>query len=148
MRRRARDERGQVSVLIVGFAVVLMMSIALVVDASAAYLQRSGLSTLADGAALSAADLGATGRDVYVGGLPSARLAQTPDRARAAVQDYLRRTGAFATYPALSFSVAIDSAAQSVRVSLRAPLDLPLSMPGSPGTASIGATGSAATFLD
>lgn len=142
---RGRDERGQVSVLIVGMAVVLMMTIALVVDASAAYLQRSGLNTLADGAALRAADLGATGHDIYQGGVPPVRLAQTSAQARAAVGDYLASTGAFAKYPGLTYVVMIAPAAESVRVSLHAPLDLPLSIPGSPATASIGATASAVT---
>ena len=80
--RRSRDarrdgrgaERGQATVLIVGLATVLAMTVALVVDASAAYLQRQGLDTLADGAALRGADLGATGVDVYAGGVPEERL--------------------------------------------------------------------------
>ena len=50
-----QDERGTVTLLIVGFAVVLLMMAAVVTDASAAYLQRQGLDTLADGAALTAA---------------------------------------------------------------------------------------------
>ena len=48
--------------MIIGFALVLAMLVALVTDASAAYLRRQGLDTLADGAALRGADLGATGR--------------------------------------------------------------------------------------
>ncbi len=51
-----RDEAGQATVLIIGFAVVLAMVVAVVTDASAAYLQRQGLDTLADGAALAGAD--------------------------------------------------------------------------------------------
>ena len=46
-RDERRDERGQASVLIIGFAVVLAMVVALVVDSSAAYLQRQGLDSLA-----------------------------------------------------------------------------------------------------
>jgi len=37
---------------------------------------------------------------------------------------------------------------RSVRVSLSAPLDLPLTVPGSPGSASVGATGSAVVGVD
>ena len=51
-----RDQAGQATVMIVGFAVVLAMLMVTVVDASAAYLQRQGLDTLADGAALRGAD--------------------------------------------------------------------------------------------
>jgi len=145
-----RDQRGQASVLIIGLSAVLAMMVALVVDVSAAYLQRSGLDTLADGAALRAADLGATGVDVYEDGLPAAgggRLAQTPAQARAAVGDYLAAVGAFGDYPGLSYDVVVDVAAQTVRVSLRAPLDLPLGIPGSPERASIGASGAAVTTV-
>jgi uncharacterized membrane protein len=141
------DQRGQASVLIVGLAVVLAMTVALVVDASAAYLQRQGLDTLADGAALRGADLGATGEDVYEEGVDE-RLELTASQARAAVGAYLRGTGAYGRYPGLSYSVRVDPATQSVEVRLTAPMDLPLSIPGSPERASIGATGSAVVNVE
>ena len=143
-----RDERGSATVLIIGFATLLLMTIALVVDATAAYLQRQGLDTLADGAALRGADLGATGREVYEGGVPAERLEQTAARARVAVDQYLASTGAYARYPGLSYGVRIDPTTRSVVVSLSAPLDLPLTLPGSPERASIGATGSAVVSVD
>jgi Flp pilus assembly protein TadG len=65
-----RDQAGQATVMIIGFAVVLAMLMVTVVDASAAYLQRQGLDTLADGAALRGADLGATGSETYSTGVP------------------------------------------------------------------------------
>lgn len=146
--RRRRSERGSASVLIIGFAVVLLMTIAVVIDASAAYLQRQGLNNLADGAALRGADLGATGRDVYEGGVPAERLEVTAAQVRIAVGSYLRATGAYARYPGLTYRVRIDPTAQSVEVRLSAPLDLPLTVPGSPERASIGATGSAVVGVD
>jgi Flp pilus assembly protein TadG len=143
---RTRDERGQATILIVGFAVLLAMVVALVVDASAAYLQRQGLDTLADGAALRGADLGATGEDVYQGGVPQDHLALTPAQARAAVGAYLSEAAAYARYPGLSYTVRIDG--DRVEVRLHAPLDLPLSIPGSPARATIGAEGSAVVGVD
>ena len=137
------EENGQATVMIVGFAFVLLLALALVVDASAAYLQRQGLDTVADGAALRGADLGATGREVYTGGVPDDRLELTAGAVRAAVHDYLASTGAYADYPGLSFSVDVDRATSSVTVHVRAPLDLPLTVPGSPQVATIGASGSA-----
>jgi hypothetical protein len=133
-------------VLIIGFAVVLAMVVALVVDSSAAYLQRQGLDTLADGAALRGADLGATGQDVYEGGVPPDTLALTAPQARAAVGAYLRDTGAFSRYPGLSYAVRIEG--DRVEVSLHAPMELPLSIPGSPGRATVGADGSAVVGVD
>jgi hypothetical protein len=143
---RRRGERGQASVLIIGFAAVLAMAVALVVDSSAAYLQRQGLDTLADGAALRGADLGATGLDVYSGGVPGGTLALTPAQARAAVGAYLRDADAYVRYPGLSFSVRIDG--DRVVVALQAPIRLPLSIPGSPEHGSVGADGSAVVGVD
>jgi hypothetical protein len=145
-REQLRDERGQATVLIVGFAVLIAMVVALVVDSSAAYVRRQGLDTLADGAALRGADLGATGADVYEGGVPEDELALTAARARAAVAAYLRDAGAYGRYPGLSYAVRIDG--DRVEVSLHAPLELPLSIPGSPERASVGATGSAVVAVD
>ena len=59
------------------------MAVAVVTDASAAYLQRQGLDTLADGAALRGADLGATGRGVYPAACREDRLALTAAAVRA-----------------------------------------------------------------
>lgn len=145
--RRARGERGQVTPLIVGFALVLAIAIAVVIDATAAYLQRSGLSTLADGAALHGADLGATGVDVYTDGLPEARLRLTEAAVHASVADYLQRVGAHRDYPGLTFRVGVASD-QRVTVELSAPLDLPLTFPGSPAQPRVGASGSAVSTID
>jgi hypothetical protein len=145
---RARDDRGQTSLLIVGLCVTLMMAVAVVVDASAAYLQRQGLDNLADGAALHAADAAASGEEVYTGGLGE-RLDLVAETARSGVGEYLASTGAYADFPGLRHSVSVDPAGQRVVVSLRAPLDLPLAVRGSPGTATVSATGSAVvTVLD
>lgn len=146
--RSERSEDGQATLLIVGFAVVLLMVVALVVDATAGYLHRQGLDTLADGAALQGADLGATGVEVYDGGVPPETLALTAAQARTAVGIYLRQVGAFGRYPGLSYTVTVDPTARQVRVELRAPLDLPLTVPGSPERAVVGATGSAQVGVD
>ncbi|GAB3201495.1 hypothetical protein GCM10027062_23920 [Nocardioides hungaricus] len=127
---------------------MLLMAIALVVDASAAYLQRQGLATVADGAALRGADLGASGREVYTGGVPEDRLDLTVDTVRRAVREHLVATGAYAAYPGLTFAVDVDPAADTVTVRVEAPLDLPLTVPGSPGVATIGATGSAVVVAE
>lgn len=140
---KCTDEQGSVSVLIIGFAFVLALAIAVVVDASVAYLQRQGLSTLADGAALRGADLGATGEDVYAGGVGAGSLELTAGEARAAVSGYLTQIGAFQRYPGLSYNVRVDPSDNSVIVELSAPLDLPLTVPGSPGRPTASATGSA-----
>lgn len=145
---RTRDQAGQVSLLIIGMAVVLAMAVAVVVDASAAYLQRQGLDTIADGAALRGADLAATGEETYRQGVPVGRLDVTAAAARSAVRTYLGEIDAQRRYPGLAWTVVVDRATATVTVRLRAPLDLPLSIPGAPDSASIGASGSAAVVSD
>jgi hypothetical protein len=143
-----RDERGQASVLIIGFAGLVAMVIALVVDATAGYLHRQGLDSLADGAALHGADLGATGEEVYGGGVPQDTLGLTAGQAHRAVADYLRRAEAFERFPGLTYTVSVDPVARRVDVRLQAPVDLPLDLPGGPDRGLVGATGSAIVGVD
>ena len=138
-----REENSPATLMIVGFAFVLMMAIPHGGRRFAAFLQRQGLDTVADGAALRGADLGATGREVYTGGVPADRLDLAADQVRAGVHEYLAASGAYAEYPGLSFTVDVDRATSSVTVHVRAPLDLPLTVPGSPQVATIAATASA-----
>jgi hypothetical protein len=136
-----------VTLLIIGFASILLMAIVMVIDASAAFLQRQGLDSLADGAALHAADLGSAG--VYAEGLPEERLLQQPDAVRTAVHDYLRAAGALEDYPGIRAAVAVDAEARSVTVTLQAPLDLPLMVPGWSAAPVVGASSTAAvTVID
>ena len=145
---RTRTESGQTTLLIIGLCGVLAVGVAVVTDASAAYLQRQGLDSLADGAALAGADLGAAGAGVYGGGLGDDRLAVTEAEARVAVQEYLERAGARLKYPGLAAYVSADPSTQTIRVRLTAPLHLPLTIPGGPEKAMIGSTGSAIVALD
>jgi hypothetical protein len=137
----SRTERGQATLLIVGLAVVAIMMVAVVVDASAAYLRRSGLDSLADGAALAAAD-GVQGRQVYEGGLGE-RARIDPAVARRYVADYLRATRADRRFPGLSYHVAAGTDRVVVRIS--APLELPITPPGWPERPVI--SGTAASFV-
>lgn len=121
-----RDERGQTTVLIIGFVLVIAMAVVVVVDASAAYLRRQALSSLADGAALAAAD-GLQGEQVYTAGLGE-RATVDPQAARALVEAYLVSVRAGQRYPGLSHSVETDGDRVVVRVG--APLDLPLPLAG------------------
>ena len=131
-----RPEDGQATVLVVGFAVVALLMVAVAVDASAAYLRRQGLDNLADGAALAAAD-GVQGRQVYEGGLGE-RAEIDPEVARTYVADYLRATGAGSRYPGLRWTV--DAGTDRVVVHVVAPLDLPLSLPGLDSRTTVSAT--------
>lgn len=145
-----RGEAGQTTLLIVGLALVLLMMTAVVVDASAAFLRRQDLVTVADGAALAGADAGSRNlRALYAEGVDGdVRLDQAEAVARAAVAAHLRATGAHATYPGLTYQVRVDPVADTVTVRVTAPLDLPLTLPGAPGRTTVGATGSAVVRID
>lgn len=133
----SRSASGQAAVLLVGFFVIALLLVAVVVDASAAYLRRQGLDNVADGAALAGAD-GVQGREVYEGGLGE-RARIDPDVARQHVADYLRSTGAAARYPGLRWSVHTD--AERIVVRVAAPLDLPIPVPGVERMPVVSATG-------
>jgi len=142
---RHRTEAGQVSVLIIGLTLVLLLTTALVVDASAAYLQRQGLDNLAEGAALHGADLGSV--SLYTEGLPDQRLLQSEAAASDAVTEHLASVGAYERYPGLSHDVAVDRVQGRVTVELRAPLDLPLAIPGAPDVAYVTSQASASVTV-
>lgn len=136
-----RSGRGSAAPLIVALVAVVLLLVAVVVDASAAYLTRQRLDELADGAALQGADLGAQGRDVYDGGLASGPLAVSRAEAERAVLAYLRDAGATRDHPGLRVTVRVDGG--RVVVELVAPVDLPLGLPGAPDRSMVHARGSA-----
>jgi hypothetical protein len=121
-----RDEEGSVTPLIIGFAVVVAMLVAVVVDASAAYLRRQGLNSAADAAALAATD-GIQGEEVYTHGLGE-RADIDPVAARRYVEDYFATSGIRRRFPGLDYSVQTTS--NTVVVHIVAPIDLPLHVPG------------------
>ena len=147
--RRRRDERGSTIPMIIGFALVLILLVGVVVDASAAYLRRQSLDTLADGAALYSADRAAAGYQLYSNAGTGRDLDLSSGPVRSAVQVYLRQIGAYERYPGLrvvSVRVAVNH--KQVRVRLSARVNLPLAVPGSSSSAQVGSTGSANVTLD
>ena len=141
MTRPPVDERGSITPLIIGFALLVAVLVAVVVDASAAYLRRQGLDSLADAAALAATD-GLQGDAVYTRGLGD-RAEIDPAAARRYVEDYLLSSGAFDRYPGLDWEVS--STADTVVVHVVSPLALPLRVPGVATGARV--TGSAAAVV-
>lgn len=127
--------------LIIGFAVLVAVLIAVVVDASAAYLRRQGLNSAADAAALAATD-GIQGEEVYTHGLGE-RAQIDPTAARRFVAEYFASSGLRRRFPGLRYSVR--TTVDTVVVRVAAPLDLPLHVPGV-GT-DVPVTGSAASVV-
>ena len=136
-----RGERGSVTPLIIGFAVVVALVVAVVVDASAAYLRRQGLNSAADAAALAATD-GIQGAEVYTRGLGE-RAEIDPVTARRYVAEYFASSGIRQRFPGLDYSV--ETRDNTVVVRVASPMDLPLRVPGV-GT-DVRITGSAASVV-
>lgn len=112
-----RAERGSVTVMSIGFLILLGTLTVVVVNASAAFLQRQELTNLADGAALAAAD-----------GLDAAAFYERREvvlsvaDVEALVSDYVAGSEAEVT--------ALDVTGDRVRVELSRRMDLPLVPPG------------------
>lgn len=135
-----RRENGQATLLILGFFLIAVLLVGVVVDASAAYLRRQALNSLADGAALAAAD-GVQGEQVYTSGLGETAQID-PVSAREYVSAYLAQTRAHSRYPGLVYRVL--PAGDSVTVHVSAPLDLPIPPPGWAGAAWVDGVATAA----
>lgn len=121
-----RDERGQMSVMIVGFFVVITLLAVVVINASAAYLQRQALGNLADGAALSAADAMRAERVYRLGVQSLTDIPLDERRAASLVGEYLQSSGR--DFTDVRWSVQTQGNAILVRLDSR--LDLPLVPPG------------------
>lgn len=94
------DEEGQVAVLIIGFVAISLLILTVVMAASSVYIERKKLLSVADGAALAAADT-FTLADVETGeGAPVPRLSD--GAVHSAVQRYLSETGAAGRFSGLA----------------------------------------------
>lgn len=139
MTGRDRGQRGSIAPLVVGFAAVVAMLVAVVVDVSAAFLRRETMNAVADAAALAATD-GLQGDRAYRRGLGE-WVEIDVEAARRHVAEHLRRTGAAEQFPGLWWSVT--AAGDEVVVRLRAPMELPLRVPGAVTEVQVGASAAA-----
>lgn len=118
----SRREEGQITVMIVGFFIVVALMAVVVVNASAAFLQRQELNNVADGAVLAAADA-LREESIYRDGI-GRDAPLDPQRASEVVGEYLRSTG----NDVARWQVSTDG--DAVRVHLERLVELPLTPPG------------------
>ncbi|MER7243800.1 pilus assembly protein TadG-related protein [Kribbella sp. NPDC000426] len=115
------------SVLIIGFTVVILLMIVVVTDISKAFLVRRDLDATADGAVLAAANgLAAVYAQPGAGG--NAEL--DPDQAARLTADYLNEVAASNRFDGLGWSVDVNGATVTVRLTSTA--NLPFHPPGFP----------------
>lgn len=120
---RARDESGQLTILVIGFATIAVLVVGVVVNASHAFLQRRSLASWADGAVTAAAQSVSYG-DLYAGGVADSVPLDEAD-ARAAVADYAARNDLGGRFD--DFRVErVDVDATTGRVSVEVAADVPL----------------------
>lgn len=134
-----RDDRGSITPLVIGLAVVVALLVVVVIDASAGFLARENLNATADAAALAATD-GVQGERAYTAGLDD-DLAVDEEAARRYVAQYLDASGAADRYDDLVWSVRVAGRRVTVRLAARA--SLPLRMPGGPEAVDVTAEASA-----
>ncbi len=135
---RGRDERGQMTVLIIGFAAVVLMVIVVVTDISKVFLVRRDLDATADGAVLAAANGLAA---IYAQGGSGENAQLDPDEARRLTAEYLDSVGASNRFDGLDWTA--DVTGTTVTVHLSSAVDLPFAPPGWQGTADIGSDAAA-----
>lgn len=117
-----RREDGQITVMVVGFFIVVAFLAVVVVNASSAFLQRQELDNVADGAVLAAAD--ALKQDsIYRRGIGQDAPLDV-DEARRIVADYLASTGD----DVAAWRVTTDG--DTIRIHLERQVELALAPPG------------------
>lgn len=114
---RGRNQHGTVTVMSIGFLILLGLLTVVVVNSSAAFLQRQELSNVADGAALQATD-GLDEAAFYL----HRKVALDESAVRTLIEADLSGSGARLE--------ALEVAGDRVHLRLARPLDLPLVPPG------------------
>lgn len=112
------SERGQIGLLVIGFAVILLALVAVVIDASQVVLLRRTLASVADSAALASAQ-SVSERALYRG-QAQGWLPLDPQTARAAAIDHV------ASLDTQARVIDVVVAAESVTVVVAAEANLPL----------------------
>lgn len=129
---RTRNERGQLTLLIIGFTAIVLLLLAVVTDASKAFLVRRDLAQLADGAAL--AGTRGVSDSIVANGIELSQSAAENE-----VDTYLASVNR-GNYDNLSWTVTVEDV--EVTVHLQAVVALPFVVPGTTGTATVTAAGS------
>jgi hypothetical protein len=132
MSRRRRGEDGQMTVLIIGFTVIILLMVVVVTDISKVFLVRRDLDATADGAVLAAANGLAA---VYAQPSAGGNAAIDPDQAARLTADYLNEVAASNRFDGLDWSVDVEGTTVTVRLTSTAAL--PFQPPGFPGSADV-----------
>ncbi|MHA7274981.1 Tad domain-containing protein [Arthrobacter sp. HLT1-21] len=118
-------ENGQVVVMVIGYVLLTLLMITVVLGASAVYLDRQKLLSVADGAALTAADTYGLAEPLPGATAPVPEL--DPGTVRSTVQEYLDLTGSGARFDGLTVDPATGAPdSRTARVVLTAVVHPPI----------------------
>lgn len=120
--RPAATESGQITLLVIGFTLILAVLITVVVTASRVFLYQRALSTATDGAAIFAANQ--LDEAAFYAGGAGAHLPISAEGARRAVADYVTRTGLAERFDGFGYQVGTDGRVVSVTFIARVGLPL------------------------
>ena len=139
MSRRGRDD-GQITLMIIGFVMIIVLAVGVVANASKAFVYRRSLASWADGAAIAAAQ--SVAEDVVYAGETVDVLPISAADARRVVDEYVTRNGLADRFDDLSVAVGVDPEAATVTVEfgVRVPLVLSGDAAGIPVSAAANAT--------
>ena len=121
MTRRDRRDDGQVTIAVIGFAMIVLLLFAVVVSGSRVFLGQRDLAAAADSAAASAAQ--AVSEPAVYGDVVGAELPIDPAAAQARVAEYVGLAGlteSFADFTVVA--VSVSGATVSVTFTARAPM--------------------------
>ena len=135
-----RRESGQLTLMILGFVAIAVMAVAVVVNASNAFVQRRSLSSWADGAVIHAAQ--GVSYDALYTGVPLSTVPLSESAAVDAVAGYVVDNDLYGRFSEFRV-VAVEVDEASGRVSVELAATVPLTMMGEFGSVSITAEASA-----
>ncbi len=143
MARLRRDDAGQITLMIIGFVMIVVLAVGVVANASKAFVYRRSLASWADGAAIAAAQHVAEDA-IYAGPLVG-ELPISEHGAHAAVADYVARHGLTERFEEFETSVVVDPTATTVTVGFR--VRMPFALAGDVGGIAISAEATATAPL-
>ena len=143
MSRRRRDD-GQITLVIIGFVMIVVLAVGVVANAAKVFVYRRSLASWADGAAIAAAQ--SVAEDVLYAGETVEVLPISATGARRVVDDYVERNRLADRFEDMRVAVGIDPAAATVTVEFG--VRVPLVLSGDAAGVSVSAAATATAPLE
>jgi uncharacterized membrane protein len=123
-----RTDSGQITLMIIGFVMIVVLTVGVVANASKAFVYRRSLASWADGAAVAAAQQVA--ENALYAGPAVDELPISSSDARNAVADYVSRNRLAHRFEDFAVAVSVDASTATVTVEFAARVPLVLTGAG------------------